>query len=126
MHLGLDVHGVIDQNLSYWKSLAQLIRKLGGEVTIITGESISPKLLAELGDEVFWDHLVSIQDELSKTLEPEGYNEFGRPLFPAEAWDGFKGKYCDEHGVTMHVDDTARYGKYFHKTRFILCDPKSL
>ena len=24
MHLGLDVHGVIDQNLSYWKSLAQL------------------------------------------------------------------------------------------------------
>lgn len=121
MHLGLDIHGVIDTDLYHWKALANLIRKMGGEVTIITGETISPKLLAELGDEAFWDHLVSIQDELSKTMQPTGYNEFGRPLFPDEAWDSFKGKYCDEHGVTMYVDDTERYGKYFHKTRFILC-----
>lgn len=126
MHLGLDIHGVIDNDLFHWKALANLIRKMGGKVTIITGESISPKLLAELGNEVFWDNLVSIQDELSKIMEPIGYNEFGRPVFPSEAWDSFKGKYCDEHGVTMHVDDTARYGKYFHKTRFILSDPKSL
>lgn len=26
MHLGLDIHGVIDQNLPYWGSLAQLVR----------------------------------------------------------------------------------------------------
>lgn len=126
MHLSLDVHGVIDQDLRHWKSLAQLIRKMGGEVTILTGESITPQLLNQLGGEVFWDHLVSIQDELSKTMQPESYNEFGRPVFPAEAWDSFKGKYCDEHGIPMHVDDTERYGKYFHKTRFLLYDPKRM
>ena len=119
MKLGLDIHGVLDKHPELFVELS----KAYDEVHIITGIAISKNLIEQLlsynNGERFWTHLVSIQDELSKTTIPLTYNEKNRPVFIDEPWDSFKGKYCYKHGIDLMIDDTERYGKYF-TTKFIL------
>lgn len=126
MKLMLDIHGVLDSNPELFVSIATLLRSSSfeNEVHIVTGESITPKLIDQLkgynnGVE-FWDHLVSIQDELLKgEVSTLGIDSFGRPRFPDDIWDSFKGKYCAQHDIDLAIDDTEAYRKYFD-TPFLL------
>ncbi len=117
MKLGLDIHGVLDANPEDFVTIAKEVRDNGGEVHVITGSShdtdLDKYLLDLSGGEVFWDKLVSIQDELIDAIEPSGINEYGRPFWPDEIWDRVKGDYCTAHGIDLHFDDTERYLEYF-------------
>lgn len=117
MKLGLDIHGVLDTNPKEFVSLAKRVRTEGGEVHIITGSSQNVDLVELLlsldSGKKYWDYLVSIQDELLKKYKPTGINEHGRPYWPDELWDRFKGDYCAKHNIDLHYDDTERYIQYF-------------
>ncbi len=117
MKLGIDIHGVLDANPTHFIQLAKETRADGGEVYIITGSSHDKdltQLLLNFNDgEVFWDHVVSIQDELLKMVRPEGINRFGRPYWSDLIWDSFKGNYCAHNKIDLHYDDCEQYIKYF-------------
>lgn len=117
MKLGLDIHGVLDANPKDFVTIAKSVRTGGGEVHVITGSShddeLDEYLLNLSGGEVFWDKLVSIQDELIKSVQPEGINKYGRPYWYDKDWDRVKGDYCAKHNIDLHYDDTDRYLDYF-------------
>jgi hypothetical protein len=119
MKLSLDIHGVIDKDPDKYAALARSVRANHGEVIIITGQSISAPLVAQLKNlGIEWDDIVSIQDELAKVGPIIGWKE-GRPLFTSELWDGFKGRYCATHGIDLMIDDSLEYRPYF-STPFLL------
>jgi len=134
MKIALDVHGVIDAAPEKFVTLATHLRSFSfdNEVHIITGESISQKLINQLlsynHGEQFWDYLVSIQDELvnSPNTEVIRINEYGRPVFPDYDWNSFKGRYCKEHKIDLAVDDSPEYAEYYDPsvTTFLLHDSK--
>ncbi len=114
MKLGLDLHGVLDTNTKDFVEIAKMIKEEGGEVHIITGSSITEEVLTIVKTSgINYDYIISIQDELSKLYTPTGYNEYGRPIFPDNLWDEFKGKYCKNNNIDLHYDDTERYIDYF-------------
>jgi hypothetical protein len=127
MKIALDIHGVIDAAPEKFVTLATHLRSFSfdNEVHIITGESISQKLINQLlsynHGEQFWDHLVSIQDELVHfpSTEVLRINEYGRPVFPEYDWNSFKGRYCKEHKIDLAIDDSPEYAEYF-ETPFLL------
>lgn len=115
--LGLDIHGVLDTNPVDFIHIAKEIKNEGGEVHVITGSSYNIELETFLlnlsGGDKFWDELVSIQDELIKTVKPEGINSHGRPYWFDKDWDRVKGDYCRDNNIDLHYDDTERYIEYF-------------
>ena len=116
--LGLDFHGVLDKNPELFIGMANKTREMGGEVHIITGESlhstgIQIKLLNLNQGVKFWDELVSVQDALKETIERIGINIHGRDIYDDYDWDRYKGIYCRFHSVTLHIDDTLKYADYF-------------
>lgn len=117
MRLGLDIHGVLDDNPEEFIKIADDFKEMGGDVYIITGsshdEDLDEYLLKLSGGRKFWDVLISVQDELAKKHEPAGINEHGRPYWPDEVWDRFKGDFCRENMINLHFDDTERYLQYF-------------
>jgi len=123
MKLGLDIHGVLDSNPDF-VTLAINTRAVGGEVHIITGssydEDLNFLLLSLSKGVVFWDYLISVQDELAKVMPHSYIDKHGRPCWDDDVWDAFKGGYCDRNNIDVHYDDTERYGQYFTKTTFIL------
>ena len=125
MKLVLDIHGVIDTNPAMFVAMATILRRdsFENEVHIVTGESLSERLLAQLrsynNGEEFWDRIVSIQDELILTTPILYYDQHGRPRFDEEEWDSFKGTYCKENKIDLAIDDTEAYAKYF-ETPFLL------
>lgn len=127
--LGLDFHGVLDKDPEYFIDLANLTKAMGGEVHIITGESefgtgLEIKLKNLNRGVKFWDHLVSIQDELRKTTRRTGINIHGRDIYDEYEWDTFKGSYCSFHGITLHIDDTLKYAEYFETPFYYYKDGK--
>lgn len=122
--LGLDLHGVINDMPNQMKMLTESVIKGGGEVHVITGSNTekSKSELTELGFEprVHYTTTTGVGDYLTlKGVEsiPGMLDKYGNPLFSDENWDSAKGKYCEEHGISLHLDDTLLYGDYF-KTPF--------
>lgn len=133
MKIMLDIHGVLDTSPATFVALAREIHSFSfeSEVHIVTGETITPQLVEQLksydNGNQFWDHLVSIQDELVKSpIMILRINEYGRPVFPDYDWNSFKGRYCKEHKIDLAVDDSPEYAEYFdpNVTTFLLHDSK--
>ena len=123
MKLGLDIHGVIDKYPDKYAALARSVRANGGEVHIITGQSLTPGLLSNLKNlHMEWDYIVSIQDELQKVIIPCAFTEedgLNRPLFIDEDWNSYKGYYCAAHHIDLMIDNSPEYRPYF-STPFLL------
>jgi len=109
--LGLDIHGVIDANPKWFSFLSKITIKSGGEVHIITGSSITEELKNKLKlYEVKYTHLFSITDAHKDIVM---YDEKGDPWMDQDIWNRTKGVYCAENNISMHIDDSDIYGKYF-------------
>lgn len=123
MKLGLDIHGVINKDPQVFIKLA---KNTASEVHIITGITITDKLVKQLKEynkgKQWWTHLVSVEDELMKSIPCTGFNEFDRPYWEDEVWNSFKGIYCANNNIDIHFDDSHEYREYFNKdiTKFIL------
>lgn len=110
--LGVDFHGVISKNPSLFKEIISeaFLRKI--EVHIISGgpRKYIERYLSE--HHILYHKLWCIIDE------PE-INEKTR-FFADESfkvddvlWDSAKAKYCANHNIDIHIDDSKIYGSYF-------------
>jgi len=121
--VGLDLHGVVDKRPGHFIALANSVRRGGGEVHVITGQShdtvLERELLSYNGGIKWWDAIFSITDQLLATSVPYTIDEIGGKIFPGADWDAAKAKYCEKEGMTFHVDDSGVFGKYF-KTPYLL------
>ena len=103
--LGLDIHGVIDQNPIF----EQLARSGLFEVHIVTG------IKEELDDEVNfpYDKWFSIHQECLDQGIPVEYDDQNRPWVNPAIWDKMKAQYCEREGINLMIDDSPSYGKHF-------------
>lgn len=125
MNVALDFHGVIDHNPSIFIIMAEIIRKQGGKIVVISGSSnkddVLTKQLLEFNDGVvWWDEIVSVTDSLLEAEEEYVIDKHGRPWFSDDEWNGFKGRYCNKNNIDMLVDDTKDYGLYLDSKNFHL------
>lgn len=118
--IGLDLHGVIDDEPEFFSFLTTAVISNGGEIHIITGGSWeNDGLEAELKNMgIRWTHHFSVYDHLMESGTPVvGEVQFpdGRiqKKFENGYWDQVKGEYCKEHGISLHIDDTLIYNEYF-------------
>lgn len=117
--IGLDIHGVISSNPEFFSQLTKDLISAGWEVHILTGPT-KKKALAEIKDfNISYTHFFSIEDYHLEKKTPILYDELGNPWLDSETWDKTKGQYCEENKISLHLDDTGRYKKYF-KTDFAL------
>ena len=105
LKLGIDIHGVIDQNPIF----EQLARSGLFEVHIVTG------IKEELDDVVDfpYDKWFSIHQECENRGVAIQYDDKSRPWVDPEIWDRMKAEYCEKEGIHIMIDDSPSYGQYF-------------
>lgn len=125
LKLGLDIHGVIDAEPEFFSALAYDYIAQGHEVHIITGITESDEVINELKSYgMQWTHFHSVSDHLQKSgIELLPHSTERHPFYPNNCWDPAKGIYCAVNNITVHYDDTPRYGEFF-KTPFLLWNRK--
>lgn len=118
LKLGLDLHGCINKYPEKFITLAETIKKGGGQVWIITGSQETPALHEELRGYHFhkhkwWDHIFSISDFIIHSGIKYTYNPDGSINADPQIWDKVKGTFVEEMKIDFHIDDSPEYGKYF-------------
>lgn len=122
--VGLDLHGVIDNDPHFFSHLSHSLVDAGNEVHIITGASKTEEVLNKLAElNIAYTHFFSIVDA---NIERIIYDAQGSPWLSDYEWNSAKAKYCKEHGIHVHIDDTREYGKYFNGTRFVLYESSTM
>ena len=118
MKLGLDIHGVADENKRFFAELTNLMVKNGHEVHVITGPRMTDKLEDELKEfGIAHTHLFSITDHHISIGTPITWDAKGNPFMEDYLWDKTKAEYCIAKGIDMHIDDSDAYN-YFFKTPY--------
>jgi hypothetical protein len=136
--LGIDIHGVTNEDVPWFRFLTSCVIKGGGEVHFITGPpaNSAEKELAEMGIKKVsvgfnfrefdldghYTHLFSIVDYHRSIGTPMEQDSAGNwhladPNHPPEysnyLWDRTKADYCLKHSIDMMVDDSDLYPKFF-------------
>lgn len=117
LKLGLDLHGVIDNDPEYFSKLTNIIK---GKVEI---HIISGGFLAEIKKfckehNIYADEYYSIPDYLIFNGADYWYDSKGNFRVDDFVWDTAKGLYCRKNGIDIMVDDTEVYGNFMDKSTF--------
>jgi len=119
--LGIDIHGVIDHDHSFFADLTSTLVEAGWEIHIMTGHLISDELKTQLSDlGIKYTHLFSIANFFIDKGADVRYDEKGRPWMETELWETGKGEYAREQNLDLVLDDTQSYNKHF-STSFAFC-----
>lgn len=116
MKIGIDIHGVIDENREFFIQLTSLLCDHGHEVHIITGKKVKA-ISGEEMEGITYTHLFSITDYHESIGTPISYDDKGNPHMDPYLWNKTKGEYCLKHGIDLHFDDSDIYS-YFFKTPY--------
>ena len=127
--LGLDMHGVIDSDPTFFHLFTRHLIDKGHEVHIITGKELGPVLDDEL-DKCCVDYtqIFSITSYHKSIGTYVSYKD-GNPEWPLIAppkWDPTKAMYCKREDIDIMIDDSAVYGLYFEdiRTQYIRWTPE--
>ena len=117
--VGLDIHGVIDYSPEFFSEMSNSLVNAGNEVHIITGASKTEEIVNKLSMlNIAYTHFFSIVDA---NIDRIIYDAQGFPWLNDYEWDSAKAKYCEEHKIHVHIDDTPEYGNFFKSgTRFVM------
>jgi len=119
--LGIDWHGVLDAIPEEVAWLSRAVVAAGGECHLMTGMEWTKECEDQLNEwDVHYTHHFSVFDhhhKIMKTPVVGWHDVFNIPKIDEELWDKTKGEYCEKHGISLHLDDTLEYNKYF-KTPF--------
>lgn len=120
LKIGLDFHGVITDNPAYFKILADLAISRGDEIHIISG---GPQLtiiqfLNKWG--IKYTSVFAIVDYYDARGDVRFF-ENGEFKVDDKLWNRAKAKYCKEHKIDIHIDDTLKYSEGF-ETPFCIYD----
>lgn len=114
MKIGLDVHGVIDDNPVFWSAITESLIKEGHEVHIITGHPLNSKLTDKLSRmNIKCSCLFSIVDYHKSIGTKMWQDQNGHWFMNPEIWDRTKADYCAREGIDLHIDDSKVYGEFF-------------
>jgi hypothetical protein len=110
--IGIDLHGVIDTNPDFFKSMLTLFRTVfGAEIWIVSGPPIKEieEELEELGIErhAHYDHIASIVDYLSPSIKWQ--DEKGHWWTDEDTWWLSKSRICLKHSINVLIDDHKEY-----------------
>jgi hypothetical protein len=125
--IGLDIHGVIDQDPDFFATIISMLRMQGNEVHILTGREITDELIEKLsGYGVTYDQLFSITTYHKEkgTYITYKNDDPTQPLIAPPTWDRTKGIYATKVGLDIHIDDSLIYGQFFvYPTQYIIYTP---
>jgi len=127
--LGLDVHGVIDEDPEFFSNLSDVMFKHGNSVFIITGREKDAELLEEVSSyKVLYTAILSITTYQKKLGTPISYldDRKSQPIMDSEIWNPTKAALCASAGIDIMIDDSLIYGKYFQdiKTQYLTYTPQ--
>jgi len=134
MIIGIDLHGVIDDDPKWFQSrLARLEWLMIGfgeykpiDIYIISGppkEDIRKELEKhKICRGLHFDEIFSVVDHLKEKGVEMWQDERGRWWSHDEEWWKAKAEICEKHGVDMMLDDKKEWAPYFKniKTKFLL------
>ena len=112
LKIGLDFHGVINTNPSYFKDFTEYAVAQGHQIYIVTGGPASAisSFLKAWG--IKYTEMYTILDHYSAlgkvTFFPDGHFKMDENL-----WDAAKAKYCRKHNISIMIDDSIVYGRSF-------------
>ncbi len=112
LKIGLDFHGVITSNPAFFKDFTALALSRGHEIHILTGGPYD-KVKAQLAEwQIPWTELYAILDYYEKKGEVKFFAN-GEFKVDDVLWDIAKAKYCVDHQIDFHIDDSKQYAKWF-------------
>lgn len=112
LKVGLDYHGVINSNPEYFRSFCIELLHRGHEVHVLSGgpEDKVDWYLNQLN--IPYTQLFTIMDCYKMlglmTVKPDGKWHIDEHL-----WNTAKAKYCRINQISVQIDDSEIYGKYF-------------
>ena len=127
--IGLDVHGVIDEDPVFFSELSQVVHVSGGSIIIVTGREKGPELVDEIRYyKIVYTDILSITSYQKMLGTPVSYldDRKSQPIMDPEILNPTKAALCASAGIHIMVDDSLIYGKYFLdvKTQYILYTPE--
>ncbi|MBE6452454.1 MAG: hypothetical protein E7012_03070 [Alphaproteobacteria bacterium] len=118
LEIGIDYHGVIDHRPRYFSDLCRHAISKGHHIHIITGGPKSA-VIKKLDDiHLPYTHIFAIVDYYASKKEIQ-YLANGDFHIADDLWNKAKGIYCLEHNISIHIDDSQEYIKWF-KTPYCL------
>lgn len=126
--IGLDLHGVIDQDPNFFATLSFHLRSEGHEVHILTGRELCDSLIEQLHKaNIGYNKIFSITSYHKEIGTHVSYKDDdpNYPLIAPPKWDRTKADYAERVGLDLHIDDSPIYGKFFEgKTQYLLYTPQ--
>jgi hypothetical protein len=124
IHIGLDIHGVIDKYPFLFKKLSEKWASEGHNIHIITGQEWSKAWRAVKKAGVTYHEYFSIIDHHRENGTEMWQDEKGTWWMDEGTWVGTKGLYAREHGIKLHFDDSPEYVPYFPNDCIFIRVPK--
>ena len=112
LKIGLDFHGVITAKPVFFKDFAVSAFARGHEIHILTGGPYE-KVKEQLREwQIPWTRIYAILDYYQKKGEVKFYAD-GEFKVDDVLWDIAKAKYCVDHCIDFHIDDSHKYARWF-------------
>ena len=112
LRIGIDFHGVISENPTYFRDFSALAYERGHTIYIISGGpySVEKSMLEVWG--IKYTEIFSMLDYFARRGQVE-YFANGNFKVPDCLWNEIKGTYCRDNKIDIHIDDTLQYSKSF-------------
>lgn len=135
MRLGLDLHGVIDDDPEFFAGLAEALRDSGNEIYIVTGREEGEALHNDLKEcrmegvhTKLYDSILSITTYQKDQGVPVSYldGRKSQPMMDPAVWNPTKAMLCASMGIHIMIDDSTLYEPFFRdiKTQYIIYTPE--
>jgi len=135
IRIGLDLHGVVDEDPKFFTDLSALMLENENEVYIVTGReecSGLNKELSLLGMEneggKLYNGILSITTYQKGIGTPIAYlnGRKSQPMMDPRIWNPTKAMLCATAGINIMIDDSAIYEEFFRdiKTQYIIYTPE--
>lgn len=118
MKIGIDYHGVINRNPSFFSGFSHAAKTKNVTLYIVSGASEKSVKNFLVEHNICYDKIFSLLDyfEAKKMVT---YFENGSFFVDNESWNRAKADFCAQNQIDFHIDDSILYGTYF-KTPFCL------
>jgi len=112
LKIGLDYHGVINENIPYFKEFCQILCRRGHLVHILTGGPKNAVVRYLEKEDIPYSCLFTIFDyyQAKGLVSCEGAGHF---QIDEKLWNTAKADYCRQHKIDIQIDDSPIYGRYF-------------
>jgi len=122
LEIGIDFHGVINENPEFWAHYTKEMHDNGNVIHVVTGGERSEVEPFLKKNDIKFDKIFSIIDDaVERGIEVKRDEQGKNPIIADKIWKRAKGMYAKSAGLDIHIDDTEQYGRYFpKKCRFIL------